>query len=104
MAEKYTEAQARASKKYLMSLAEVRIRMHPTTKEQMTDAAKAAGQSLNSYILEAVDERIRQEQDGAEIPPEFLACLAKGMREHGLDEDAVKDIIDMACGELAEQI
>ncbi len=61
MAEKYTEAQARASKKYLQSLAEVRIRMNPGVKERMVAAAQEAGQSLNSYILEAVDSRIQRE-------------------------------------------
>ena len=52
MGAKYTEAQARSSKKYLEQFAEIRIRLKPEEKQQIYEDAKAAGKSANQYIID----------------------------------------------------
>ena len=59
---KYTEAQAKAIKKYLSAQAEIKLRMRPTQKDIIVEAAKESGDSIQAFILEAVSERIDREQ------------------------------------------
>jgi predicted DNA binding CopG/RHH family protein len=61
MAEKYTDAQKRAAKKYLSKMDELKIRMAPGTKDRWRDAAEARGLSLQRFIIDAVEAAIRQE-------------------------------------------
>ena len=51
--------------RYLQKLDRILIRLHKDgsdglTKEQVEDAADAAGQSINAYILDAVRERMQR--------------------------------------------
>lgn len=52
MGGKYTEAQARSSKKYLEKFSEIRIRLQPEEKKQIYEDAEAAGKSANQYIID----------------------------------------------------
>ena len=67
MAEKkkrpYTEAQSRAQMKYLNSLGEIRIRMSKEQKAMIQEAAAAAGESMNTYALIAIEQRMNSEND-----------------------------------------
>lgn len=56
-----SEAQKKASAKYLDKLDEVRIRMPKGRKAEIKDYADAVGESLNAYINGAIDLRIAQE-------------------------------------------
>lgn len=60
----YTEAHARANKKYMETLAEVKLRMKPEEKEQIKAAADKAGESLNGYITTAVAQRMERDTQG----------------------------------------
>ncbi len=55
---RYTEAQARACKKYLATKAEYKIRMSEETKEKIKKYAETANKSMNQFILDAVDHEI----------------------------------------------
>lgn len=59
----YTEAQARAQKKYLESLGEIRVRTSKEQKAAIQAAAAAAGESVNVYALTAIEQRMEREKD-----------------------------------------
>ena len=59
---RYTEAQAKAAKKYLKeSVEDIRIRVPKGQKDIIKAAAEQAGESLNGYIKKAVDQRMERE-------------------------------------------
>lgn len=57
----YTDAQARAIKKYLKNIGEYKLRVSKEDKERYMSVAKKAGMSLNAYIIEAIEEKIKRE-------------------------------------------
>ena len=61
-----SEAQKQATKNYLSKLKTWTIRIKPDEAERIEQAAAAAGQSKNEYVLEAVRRRMEQEQAGKE--------------------------------------
>ena len=52
----FTEAQAKAHKKYMENIATIQLRTTPAQREQIKKHAAAAGESVNQYILRAVAE------------------------------------------------
>lgn len=59
MGEKYTEAQKKASIKYLKDKTDsIQIRTPKGTKERWREAAEKQGVSLNQFIADAVEEKI----------------------------------------------
>lgn len=58
MGKEYTEAQARATKKYLSNIGEYKLRVSKEDKERYMEVAKATGMSLNAYIIQAIEEKI----------------------------------------------
>ena len=58
---KYTEAQAAATKKYLKNIGEYKLRVSKEEKEKYMDHAKSCGMSLNALIIQAVNEKIERE-------------------------------------------
>lgn len=60
----YTAARKKANKKYMDTLSEIRVRVPKDEKKRYTDAARAAGMSLNRFMLTAADEKI--DRDGLE--------------------------------------
>ena len=61
-----SEAQKKASIKYLEKLDEIRIRMPKGEKNNIKEAAAAAGESMNQYIINAVDQRMERDKEGGE--------------------------------------
>ena len=59
----FTEARAKANKKYLESQAEIKLRMQPEQKEEIRVSAEQAGESINAYIMGAVAKRMEQERE-----------------------------------------
>jgi len=54
----YTEAQNRATQKYIKeNLEEVRFRVKKGERAVLQNAAKEAGQSMAQYVIQAVNER-----------------------------------------------
>lgn len=57
-----SKAQQRAVAKYMKNnYDEIKVRMPKGKKEQIRTAAESAGKSLNSYINEAIDEKMQTE-------------------------------------------
>lgn len=61
-----SEAQKKASVKYLEKLDEIRIRMPKGKKDDIKAAAAIAGESMNQYIINAVDQRMERDSATAE--------------------------------------
>lgn len=59
----YTEARAKAIKKYLSNIGEYKLRTDKEDIERYKAAAKREGMSLNKYIIQAIEEKISQDQD-----------------------------------------
>ena len=56
MGAQYTEAQAKASKKYLERLEEFKLRLPQGKKAEYKQRAKAEGKSLNQYIIDCIEK------------------------------------------------
>lgn len=56
-----SEAQQRAVNKYLKnSLDDIKIRVKKGRKDELKAIAKEQGQSLNAFVLSAIDEKIER--------------------------------------------
>ena len=64
-----SEAQKKASARYLENLDEIRIRMPKGKKATIQTHAEAQGQSVNAYINAAIDEKMAQEAVGSRTRP-----------------------------------
>lgn len=56
MAEKYTEAQKRASLKYQQNKAQIKITVSKEQREKFKAKAQAAGMNLSQYIVKLLEE------------------------------------------------
>lgn len=60
------EARQRAVQKYLEGKDEFRIRVDKGRKAEIQAHADAKGESLNGYVIRAIDERIERDQEGSQ--------------------------------------
>lgn len=61
---RYTEAQAKAAKKYLKeSVEDIRIRVPKGDKAKVQKHASSMGESMNSFVVRAIDEAIERDKD-----------------------------------------
>lgn len=58
----YTEARARANKKYLSQFADVRIRMTPEMRAAVQAHAAEQGESMNAFTLRAIAQAMEQDK------------------------------------------
>lgn len=58
-----TDAKRAGNARYLAKLKTITVRMQPETAETIQQAAAAAGESVNGYILEAVEERMKRDKN-----------------------------------------
>lgn len=66
---RYTEAQAKAAKKYLTETVEdVRIRVPKGQKAVIKAHAESQGESMNAFVVRAIDETM--ERDTGKVPAE----------------------------------
>lgn len=63
MAKTYEQNKAYAEK-YLQKLERVVTRITPEQKALWQDAAARAGESVNQYVIRAVENRMKQEKEG----------------------------------------
>ena len=59
-----TEAQKRAQKTYMEKFAVAMVRMDREKYEAVQAHAESHGQSVNSFINEAIDEKMERDQHG----------------------------------------
>ena len=65
-----TEARRKANAKYLKeSVEDIRIRVPKGQKDIIKAAAEQAGESLNTYVLKSIDQRM--EREAADNDPVF---------------------------------
>lgn len=57
-----TNSQRKARQNYLAKLKAYTIRVQPEQAELLEQSAQTAGQSVNSYVVQAVRERMEREQ------------------------------------------
>ncbi len=57
----FTEARARANKKYIDKFAEIKVRVDPARREEIKAHAEAHGESVNGFITRAIDETIERD-------------------------------------------
>lgn len=58
----YTEARAKAIKKYLSNIGEYKLRTDKEDIERYKAAAEQEGMSLNKYIIQAIEEKISHDK------------------------------------------
>ena len=58
----FTEARARANKKYMEQFVEIKVRVSPERREAIRAHAEAQGESLNAFINRAIDETMERER------------------------------------------
>lgn len=61
----YTEARARANKKYMEKFVEVKVRMTPEKRTAVQDHAKSMGESATEFINRAIDEAMDRDRPTA---------------------------------------
>ncbi len=57
---KVSEAQRKATDKYLEKFDEIRIRVPAGRKAEIKAHAEKLGQSMNSFVINAIDEAMKQ--------------------------------------------
>ncbi len=58
----FTEAQARAHKKYIAQFVEIKVRTTPEKREAIRAFAESKGESLNAFINRVIDEAMEDGQ------------------------------------------
>lgn len=56
-----SQAQKKATENYLKKQEEIKIRVKKGHKDEIKTAAEKQGQSLNGYIVTAIDEKIERD-------------------------------------------
>lgn len=70
---KYTDAQKRSAKKWdAANLDRVSVAMAKGKKDEIKAAAVGAGESMNQYIITAIDQRMTGTHSGAAQGPEVI--------------------------------
>ena len=59
----YTEASAKAAKKYKSKFTEVHIRMTPEKREEVYHHAESMNESMTTFITRAIDEQMQRDND-----------------------------------------
>lgn len=111
---RYTEAQAKAAKKYLKeSVEDIRIRVPKGNKAKVQEHAASMGESMNSFVVRAIDETMKHDT-GAPIeaikqPPTAPAALlpAETLKEAqnaaGVTGETVSDFVTRAVKTQAKR-
>lgn len=58
----FTEAQAKAHKRYMQGFVEVKVRMTPENRETIKAHAQATGESVNGFINRAITETMKRDK------------------------------------------
>lgn len=62
----YTPAHNEAHKRYMAGYVEIRARVSQAERDAIQAAAEAAGQSVNAYTRQAIQERMERDDRGGE--------------------------------------
>ena len=103
-----SEAQKKATREYLKGLDEIRIRAKKGTKARWKAAAEERGQSLNQFIVDAVEADMvspdsaqeRPQAGGLQLPTEALKTAQEAAEATG---EAVSQFMERAVTTQAER-
>lgn len=103
-----SEAQKKATREYLKGLDEIRIRAKKGTKARWKAAAEERGQSLNQFIVDAVEADMvspdssqeRPQAGGLQLPTEALKAAQGAAEATG---EAVSKFVERAVVDQAER-
>lgn len=62
--------------------------------ERIRKAAENSGKSLQGFILDAIEEQIKRDQDGENIPQGLINNLIIWLKNHGHTEKEIVDCIE----------
>lgn len=92
------ESKRKGNDKYNMKCDYISLRPLKPAGERIRRAAKESGQSLQGYVLDAVDRRIAAEEaGGGEVAPELVTNLITWLRSHGHTSDDIVDCMEALC-------
>ncbi len=60
----FTDAQAKAHKKYMENFVEIKVRMTPEKRQAVKDYAAGRGESTSGFINRAIDETMENDKKG----------------------------------------
>lgn len=79
---KYTEAQKKSAKKWdAANLDRISIALPKGRKDDIKTAATAAGESMNQYIINAVDQRMERDTSGGPQVDKIVVPVVCGTRD-----------------------
>lgn len=76
-----TDAKRAGNARYLAKLKTITVRMRPETAVNVRQAADAAGESLNAYIVGAVAQRMDRDASAPQSPVDALPPEVEHMLE-----------------------
>ena len=88
-----SEAKRRNNDKYNLKCDFIAIKPLKPVGERIRQAAKNSGKSLQGYILDAVDQKMSEEQDGKEIPGEIITKTIDWLKEKGHSDEEILDLL-----------
>ena len=59
----FTEAQAKAHKKYMEGVATIQVRLTAERREEIKAHAERKGESVNAFIIRVIDEALEREKE-----------------------------------------
>ncbi len=71
----------------------INIRPLKPIGDRIRQAAIDSGKSLQGFILDAIDEQIKRDQDGENIPQEIITKLIEWLQEKGHSDEEIIDCI-----------
>ena len=89
-----SESKRKSNDKYNSKCDTIQIRPLKPIGDRIRSAAAVAGKSLQSFILDAVAEKIKRDQDGENIPAGMISSLTAWLKDHGFTEDQIIDCIE----------
>ena len=89
-----SENKRKSNDKYNSKCDTIQIRPLKPIGDRIRSAAATSGKSLQGFILDAVDEQIKRDQDGENIPAGMLDSLTAWLKNHGFSEEQIIDCIE----------
>ena len=58
-----TEAQKKSQKDYMSKFARIQVRVEPEKYQQIQDHAESCGESVNAFVVRAIDETMERDNE-----------------------------------------
>ena len=88
-----SETKRKNNDRYNAKCDQILLRPLKPIGERIRAEAKEKNQSLQGYILDAVDLKIKIDHDGYEIDPRVLNNMIEWLKNHHHDEEEIVDFL-----------